>query len=130
MSAAPAVGLPALITRAADRFALTDEATPVSSALGLWLLLALVAPAAQGEEREQLQDALGCPSVPRSTTPTSWLERSSDGGRHWVTVAQYNDGGLGSSTWASPPHPGRRHPRQIRDRYHPARPDQRAATDP
>jgi len=33
----------------------------VSSALGLWLLLALVAPAAQGEEREQLQDALGCP---------------------------------------------------------------------
>jgi len=33
----------------------------VSSALGLWLLLALVAPTAQGEEREQLQDALGCP---------------------------------------------------------------------
>ncbi len=61
MSAASAVGLPALITRAADRFALTDQATPVSSALGLWLLLALVAPAAQGEEREQLQDALGCP---------------------------------------------------------------------
>ncbi len=38
MSAASAVGLPALITRAADRFALTDQATPVSSALGLWLL--------------------------------------------------------------------------------------------
>ncbi len=61
MSAASAVGLPALITRAADRFALTDQATPVSSALGLWLLLALVAPAAKSEEREQLQDALSCP---------------------------------------------------------------------
>jgi hypothetical protein len=33
-----------------------------ASPLGAWLLLALVAPAAEGERREEIEEALGLPS--------------------------------------------------------------------
>jgi len=51
----------ALVARYADRFhaALVDGAHTVTSPLGGWLLLAVVAPAATGEERARLEEVLG-----------------------------------------------------------------------
>jgi hypothetical protein len=51
----------ALLTAYADRFdrALSDGTHSIASPLGAWLLLALVAPAASGAERDALEAALG-----------------------------------------------------------------------
>jgi hypothetical protein len=51
-----------LVANACDRFALTDAQHPVASGLDLWLLLALTATAARGEDREELQAVLGWPA--------------------------------------------------------------------
>ncbi|NHN56162.1 hypothetical protein G9U51_10270 [Calidifontibacter sp. DB0510] len=52
--------LPALISRYAERFATLGGGTHhISSPLGAWLVLALVAPAAEGDDQQQLLDALG-----------------------------------------------------------------------
>jgi hypothetical protein len=55
LSAAP------LVRAYADRFdrALSDGAQTIDSPLGAWLLLAVIAPAATGEDREALEVALG-----------------------------------------------------------------------
>jgi hypothetical protein len=51
----------ALLTAYADRFdrALSDGTHSIASPLGAWLLVALVAPAASGAERDELEAALG-----------------------------------------------------------------------
>jgi hypothetical protein len=57
----PAVASPALVRTYADRFdaAWSDGTHSVGSPLGAWLLLALVAPAARGGDREELEALLG-----------------------------------------------------------------------
>jgi hypothetical protein len=52
---------PALVSAYADRFdsRFSDGSHRVGSPLGVWLLLALVAPVAQGADREELEAALG-----------------------------------------------------------------------
>jgi hypothetical protein len=52
------------VTGYAERIApaVAQQDAPVSSALGIWLLLALVAPAATGRQRDELETALGCPA--------------------------------------------------------------------
>src|SRR5262245_55085486 len=52
----------AVVAAYASRFdrALSDGTHSISSPLGAWLLLALVAPAASGPERDELETALGC----------------------------------------------------------------------
>ena len=57
----PAPDTAELVSRYAERFhagALTEHG--VASALGLWLLLALLAPAAEGDARTELEEHLGC----------------------------------------------------------------------
>jgi hypothetical protein len=50
-----------LVSRYAERFhARYLDHHGTASALGLWLLLALVAPAATGDERRTLEEHLGC----------------------------------------------------------------------
>jgi len=43
----------------------------------------------------QLAAATSSTLLLAASSAASWLERSTDGGRHWATVTQYNDGGAG-----------------------------------
>jgi hypothetical protein len=59
--------LPALVSAYARRVSSAvleqQRAASVSSALGVWLLLAACVSAAQGSDRAALEDALGCPAA-------------------------------------------------------------------
>src|SRR5262245_33048707 len=79
-----------LIARYAERFnaAFADGVHAVTSPLGAWLLLALVAPAAEGEERSRVEDVLG-------TTADDAFVRAGE-----LLVTPHPAVGLASGLWA------------------------------
>src|SRR5262245_28083449 len=79
-----------LVARYAERFnaAFADGEHAVTSPLGAWLLLALVAPAAEGDERARLEEVLG-------TTAEDAFARASE-----VLATPHPAVCLGSGPWA------------------------------
>src|SRR5262245_47766931 len=60
---------------AARLHAVIDTAHYVASPLGAWLLLALVAPASTGTDRDTLTDVLGCPADTAARAAADLLAR-------------------------------------------------------
>ena len=64
------------VSRYAERFhAAAGSAHHIASPLGGWLVVALAAPAAAGEDRERLEDALGVPLEVAARAADHLLER-------------------------------------------------------